>query len=84
VDAKIKLTIRMADRARKGEIAAPSDVSVDEILSEAKRNWNLSNDYEYVVRCERLGARLVLDQTLKQAGIQSGDILLVEPLSDGG
>ncbi len=84
MDSKLKLTIRMATRDRQADIVAPSDVRIGDILDEAKQNWHLSNDYEYVVRCERLGAQLVLAQTLGQAGIQSGDVLEIQPLADAG
>jgi hypothetical protein len=84
VDSKLKLTIRTATRERQAEIIAPSDVRVSEILDEAKQNWHLSDDYEYVVRCERLGAQLALGQTLGEARIQSGDVLEIQPLADAG
>jgi hypothetical protein len=81
---KLQLTIRTATRDRQAAIAAPLDATVAEILGSAMQNWNLSNSFEYVVRCERLGSQLVEDMTLQQAGVLSGDILEIQPLADAG
>jgi hypothetical protein len=84
VDQKLKLTLRTATRDRQADITAPADATVDEILRSAQQNWRLPSDYEYVLRCERLGAQLAPSQTLQQAVIQDGDILEVQPLADAG
>ncbi len=84
MDQKLKLTIRTATRDRQADITAPYDATVDEILRSAQQNWRLPADYEYVVRCERLGAQLAPTQTLQQAVIQDGDILEIQPLADAG
>ncbi len=81
---KLQLTIRTATRDRQASIAAPLDATVAEILGSAMQNWNLSNNFEYVVRCERMGSQLVEDMTLQQAGVLSGDILEIQPLADAG
>jgi hypothetical protein len=84
MDSKIKLTIRTATRDRQADISAPPEATIREILGSAKENWNLSGDYEYVVRCERLGTQLVENESIQQAGIQEGDILEIQPLADAG
>ncbi len=84
MDQKVKLTIRTATRDRQADITAPLDATVDEILQSAQQNWRLPADYEYVLRCERLGAQLSPAQTLQQAVIQDGDILEIQPLADAG
>jgi len=81
---KMKLTIRTAMRDRQAEIAAPADATVGDILTSARERWRLSPDYEYVVRCERLGAQLAPTQTLQQAVLQDGDVLEIQPLADAG
>jgi hypothetical protein len=81
---KLQLTIRTATRDRQASIAAPLDATVAEILGSAMQNWNLSNNFEYVVRCERLGSQLVEDMTLQAAGVLSGDVLEIQPLADAG
>ena len=50
MENKIALTIRTATRDRKADISATADATVAEILGSAKENWQLSRDYEYVVR----------------------------------
>ncbi len=81
---KLQLTIRTATRDRQASIAAPLDATVSEILGSAMQNWNLSNNFEYVVRCERLGAQLMENMTLQAAGVLSGDVLEIQPLADAG
>lgn len=81
---KLNLTIRTATRDRQATIAAPPDATVDEILRSAQQNWRLASEYEYVVRCERLGAQLAPVQTLQQAGVLEGDVLEIQPLADAG
>ena len=82
--AKIQLTIRTATRDRQATIAAPADATVSEILTSARNNWNLSPSYEYVLRCERLGAQLADNATLQAAGVIEGDVLEIQPLADAG
>ena len=41
-------------------------------------------NYEYVVRCERLGTQLVMTHTLEQAGVQPGDVIEIQGLPDAG
>lgn len=81
---KLQLTIRTATRDRQANIAAPADATIGEILNSARQNWNLSGSYDYVVRCERLGAQLLEQQTLEQAGILPNDTLEIQPLADAG
>ena len=84
MDEKIKLTLRTATRDRQAEITAPRDATVGEILRSAQENWHLPDDYEYVVRCERLGMQLSANQTLQSAVILEGDVLEIQPLADAG
>lgn len=84
MEGKIKLKVRTATRDRQADISAPLDASVGEILNSAKQNWNLSGNYEYVIRCERLGSQLPENSTLAQAGIQENDVLEIQPLADAG
>jgi hypothetical protein len=81
---KLQLTVRTATRDRQASIAAPSDATAGELLGSAKNNWNLSGDYEYVLRCERLGSQLAENVTLEQAGVREGDVLEIQPLADAG
>lgn len=81
---KVRLTLRTATRDRQADIAAPADATVEEILSAAMDRWHLPDDYEYVVRCERMGAQLAATQTLQTVGLQDGDVLEIQPLADAG
>lgn len=82
--AKMKLTVRTATRDRQADITAPPEATVAEILESAKGQWNLPGQYEYVLRCERLGAQLADGQTLGQSGVSEGDVLEIQPLADAG
>ena len=84
MEGKLQLTIRTATRDRQANIAAPADATVGEILTSARQNWNLSTNYEYVMRCERLGAQLAENQTLAALGILDSDVLEIQPLADAG
>lgn len=84
MEGKLQLTIRTATRDRKADITAPLDATAGEILHSARENWNLSNQYEYIIRSERLGVQLQESQTLAQAGVQEGDVLEIAGLSDAG
>ena len=84
MEDKIQLTLRTATRDRKASISAPGDVTIEELLNSAMQQWNLSSDYEYVIRSERLGAQLAVDTTLHQAGILDQDVLEIQPLADAG
>jgi hypothetical protein len=84
MEGKIQLTIRTATRDRRAEISAPLDATVAEILHSARQNWNLSGQYEYILRSERLGQQLSEGQTLAQAGVVEGDVLEIAGLSDAG
>ncbi|MBN2549358.1 MAG: hypothetical protein JXB15_09385 [Anaerolineales bacterium] len=84
MEGKLQLMIRTATRDRQATIAAPPDATIGEILASARENWNLSGNYEYVMRCERLGAQLLETQTLQQAGVLENDILEIQPLADAG
>ena len=84
MEGKLQLTIRTATRDRQANIAAPKDATIGEILASARQNWNLSQNYEYVMRCERLGTQLADDQTLTALGIMDSDVLEIQPLADAG
>lgn len=84
MDGKLQLTVRTATRDRQANIAAPLEATVGELLSSARENWNLSSNYEYVMRCERLGSQLAENVTLAQAGVREGDVLEIQPLADAG
>ena len=84
MEGKVQLTIRTATRDRQGVISAPLDATVGEILNSAKENWNLSNNYEYILRSERIGAQLRENETLSQIGVQEGDVLEIAGLADAG
>jgi hypothetical protein len=84
MEAKLQLTIRTVAKDRQASVAAPFDATAGEILASACDNWNLSGEYEYVIRCERLGSRLAENVTLAQAGIREGDVLEIQPFYLGG
>lgn len=81
---KYPLTLRTITRDRKADITAPSDVTVRDLIADVCEKWNLSNKYEYVMRCERMGAQLAENLTLVEAGVQAGDVLEIQPLADAG
>src|SRR5687767_1482304 len=84
MEGKLQITVRTATRDRQGSITLPPDVTIAELLENAKANWSLSDNYEYVMRSERLGTQLAENVTLQQAGIVEGDVLEIQPLADAG
>jgi hypothetical protein len=81
---ELNLQIRTANRDRKAEIGVEPSVTVGEVLDAARENWALPGDYEYVVRCERLGRQLTPQMTLAAAGVMPGDVLEIQPIADAG
>jgi hypothetical protein len=81
---QLSIQIRTANRDRKANLGVPPDIRVAEILDACKTNWQLPSNYEYIVRHERLGRELRLNDTLREAGIESGDTLEVQQISDAG
>jgi uncharacterized ubiquitin-like protein YukD len=84
MEGKLQLAIRTVTHDRQDRIAVPLDVTIDEIMKSVIEKWNLSSNYEYILRCERLGSQLAENMSLQQAGIQDGDILEIQPLADAG
>ena len=84
MEGKVKITVRTATRDRQSPIAVTDEITIGEILQEAQKQWNLSKDYEYIVRCERLGSQLSENSTISQAGIVEDDVLEIQPLADAG
>lgn len=82
--AELTLEVRTANRDRKAEIGVEPTVTVQEILDAARENWALPGDYDYVVRCERLGRQLSPGVTLASAGLIPGDVLEIQPIADAG
>ena len=84
MEGKLQLTLRTATRDRQAPIMAPGDVTIGELLGDARDKWNLPSNYEYILRCERLGTQLADHMTLQQAGVLEGDVLEIQPLADAG
>ena len=82
--AEMTLQIRTANRDRKAEIAVDPNVTVAEILEAARQNWALPDDYDYIVRCERLGTQLRQSATLIGSGIRANDVIEIQPIADAG
>ena len=78
------ITLQTANRDRKAELGVDGEVRVGELLDMAKSQWSLPGDYEYIIRCERLGRQLRSDETLGAAGVLSGDRLEIFPMADYG
>lgn len=81
---QLSVHVRTANRDRKANLGVPPELMVSEILDACKANWQLPSNYEYIVRHERLGRELRLSDTLKAAGVISGDTLEVQQISDAG
>jgi hypothetical protein len=81
---QLSIHVRTANRDRKANLGVPPDLTVSEILEACKTNWQLPSNYEYIIRHERLGRELRLGDTLKAAGVMSGDTLEVQQISDAG
>jgi hypothetical protein len=81
---ELSIQVRTANRDRKAELGVPSDLMVDEILEACRVNWQLPANYEYIIRCDRLGRELRPSDTLATAGVRSGDILEVQQIADAG
>lgn len=81
---QLSIHLRTANRDRKANLGVPPDIRISEILDACKVNWQLPSNYEYIIRHERLGRELRQHDTLKEAGVLSGDTLEVQQISDAG
>jgi hypothetical protein len=81
---QLELQIRTASRDRKAKIGVHPETRLGDILAEARANWAMPDNYDYILRSERLGQQLDLNSTLQAAGVQDGDTLEVQQLSDAG
>lgn len=78
------IVLKTANNDRKADLGVNPDVQVGELLDMAKTKWALPGDYEYIIRCERLGRQLRSDETLGAAGVLGGDRLEIFPMADYG
>lgn len=80
----IAVQLRTANRDRKADISVAPDVLVEELLEEARDNWSLPPQYDYILRVERLGRQLSPDESLGSAGVLAGDVIEIQQISDAG
>ena len=81
---QLDVTIRTANGDRKADIRVSAEVTVDELLGSARKQWALPGTYEYKLRSERLNRELRGSDSLGAIGIIPGDRLEVLQYSDAG
>ncbi len=82
--AEINLIIRTADKARKAEIAVSSEQTGVDIINAAVENWKLPTDTEYSLVNVTKGTAIVPANSLEKSGVESNDILEVQPVLAAG
>lgn len=71
-----------ADRSRKAEIQVSGTMTVEQLIQEAQRQWNLPEDISYGLRLVRTGQQLAMTETLSRVGSSDHDILEVYSLQE--
>ena len=81
---EIDLVVKLADGSRKARVTISTEQRVSEIVTSATENWALPGDADYTVVNITQGRALNFSQTLGQCGVNTGDILEIQPALAGG
>jgi hypothetical protein len=79
-----KLEVRTADQTRRAELELTPDQTGAQIIQSAVEHWSLPVDADYTLVNVTQGRALKPQETLDQAGVNSGDVLEVQPVLVAG
>ena len=79
-----KLHVRTADQTRRAELELAPDQTGASIIQSAVDHWALPADADYALVNVTQGKALKPHETLDQAGVNSGDLLEVQPVLVAG
>ncbi|GIK88196.1 MAG: hypothetical protein KJ018_09130 [Burkholderiales bacterium] len=79
-----RLLVRTADQTRRAELELAPDQTGAQIIQSAVDHWALPADADYALVNVTQGRALKPTETLDQAGVNSGDVLEVQPVLVAG
>ena len=82
--AEVDVIIRTADQTRKAEVTLPGTHTGADVIQAAVDNWSLPKDTDYSLVNTRLSKPIQPGLALDAQGVQSGDILEVQPMLVAG
>lgn len=80
---EIPITIKSHDATFKQNVDVPTDMTVGELRDAAKEKANLSSVDCHLIR-DKTNTQLKDNETIENAGIQPGDLLILTPNAEGG
>jgi uncharacterized ubiquitin-like protein YukD len=75
-----EITIRLIDKTHKAEIEVDDKHTASELIDTAIENWGAPTDCDYQLVNTSTNSVLNNNQTLKEQGITTGDILKLQPI----
>jgi hypothetical protein len=82
--AEISIIIRTADQTRKAEVKLPGSNTGADVIQAAVDNWSLPKDTDYTLVNTRTTTAVQPANSLASQGVESGDILEVQPVLVAG
>lgn len=82
--SEVSVIIRTADQTRKAEVTLPASHTGADVIQAAVDNWSLPKDTDYSLVNTRLAKPVQPAVSLDAQGVQSGDILEVQPMLVAG
>jgi hypothetical protein len=79
-----KLQVRTADHTRRAELELEPGQTGASIIQSAVDHWSLPADADYTLVNVTQGRALKPNETLDEAGVQTGDVLEVQPVLVAG
>ncbi|MDJ0717683.1 MAG: EsaB/YukD family protein [Prochloraceae cyanobacterium] len=84
MNESISIVIRDAGENRKASVTLPDNLTVEQLLSATQQRWNLDANRDYALRLDRTGEQLDPSATLRDAGIQNNDVIVLIENFEGG
>jgi hypothetical protein len=82
--AALNVIVRTPDQTKKAEIGLQSENTGKDVIEAAIQNWALPRDTDYSLVNITQGKALQHGSTLKDAGVENGNILEVQPVLVAG
>lgn len=80
----VVIIIRTADQTRKAEVSLPGSNTGADVIQAAVDNWALPRDTDYSLVNTRVSKPVQPGASLLAQGVQSGDVLEIQPVLVAG
>jgi hypothetical protein len=79
-----KLSIRLADGTRKADVEVPADLTGQDLVQSAIKNWQLTSNNDYQLVNVTRGCVITPNDTLSSSRVSAGDVLELQPVLVAG